>query len=175
MLSDQTQGRAGASNPVPGPLTPGEHATSGARETSDARPAIPAGADRLELTVPAMTGFLGVVRTATAGLAARLSFTLDEIEDLRIAVDEACVMLLSLPGPQPTGRATLTCTFRITTGILAVSVSAPVAPAAALPAEQSFAWQVLTAHAADVTGHVDGGRATIDLRKPRRQVDSAAG
>ena len=25
-------------------------------------------------------------------------FTLDEIEDLRIAVDEACVMLLSLPG-----------------------------------------------------------------------------
>ncbi|MGW4973630.1 hypothetical protein ACWEP3_27550, partial [Streptomyces albidoflavus] len=34
------------------------------------------------------------VALATAGLAARLDFTLDEIEDLRIAVDEACAILL---------------------------------------------------------------------------------
>ena len=35
-----------------------------------------------------------MLRTATAGLAARLDFTLDDIEDLRIAVDEACAMVL---------------------------------------------------------------------------------
>jgi serine/threonine-protein kinase RsbW len=124
--------------------------------------------DVIELTVPALTGYLGVVRTATAGLAARLSFTLDEIEDLRIAVDEACVMLLSLPGPQPPAVATLTCLFRVHQDTLAVTVSAQVDDLAALPADQSFAWQVLTAHATEVTGRAQHGQAAIDLLKRRR-------
>jgi serine/threonine-protein kinase RsbW len=99
--------------------------------------------DVIELTVPALTTYLSVVRTATAGLAARLSFTFDEIEDLRIAVDEACVMLLSLPGPTPADTATLTCRFRVLDDVLAVTVSARVDEKAVLPADQSFAWQVL--------------------------------
>ena len=125
--------------------------------------------DVIELTVPALTGYLPVVQTATAGLAARLSFTLDEIEDLRIAVDEACVMLLSLPGPLEPDEATLTCQFRVSAEALAVTVSAQVADKAQLPVEQSFAWQVLTAHAADVTGRADAGLAAINLRKRRRR------
>ena len=40
------------------------------------------GDDVVLLTVPADGGYLGVLRTATAGLAARLHFALDEIEDL---------------------------------------------------------------------------------------------
>ena len=51
-------------------------------------------ADAVEIRLPADSAYLSVLRTATAGLAARLDFTLDEIEDLRIAVDEACAMLL---------------------------------------------------------------------------------
>jgi serine/threonine-protein kinase RsbW len=125
--------------------------------------------DVIELTVPALTGYLAIVRTATAGLAARLSFTLDEIEDLRIAVDEACVMLLGLPGPIDADEATLTCRFRVSTEALAVTVTAAVADKAQLPVEQSFAWQVLTAHAADVTGRADAGQAAINLRKRRRR------
>ena len=124
--------------------------------------------DVIELTVPALTAYLGVVRTATAGLAARLGFTLDEIEDLRIAVDEACAMLLSLPRPRPLGEATLTCRFRVLDHALAVTVSAPVADRAILPPEHSFAWQVLTAHAADVTGQLNDGRAMVELVKRRR-------
>ncbi len=127
------------------------------------------GGDIIELTVPALTGYLGVVRTATAGLAARLSFTLDEIEDLRIAVDEACVMLLSPARADRAEQATLTCRFRVSSEALAVTVSAQVADKATLPGEQSFAWQVLTAHAADVTGRSDAGLAAIDLRKRRRR------
>ena len=123
----------------------------------------------VELTVPAITGYLGVVRTATAGLAARLSFTLDEIEDLRIAVDQACVMLLGLPRPQPPDSATLTCRFRVFDDGLAVTVSARVDERATMPAEQSFAWQVLTAHAGDVTGHAAGGTASVELLKRRRR------
>ena len=52
--------------------------------------------DVVLLTVPADGTYLAVLRTATAGLAARLHFALDEIEDLRIAVDEACAMLLAV-------------------------------------------------------------------------------
>ncbi len=127
----------------------------------------PATGDVIELTVPALATYLGVVRTATAGLAARLSFTFDEIEDLRIAVDEACVMVLSLPRPTTADLATLTCRFRVQPDALAVTVSAPVNDTAVMPAEQSFAWQVLVAHATDVTGAVNAGHAAIDLCKPR--------
>jgi serine/threonine-protein kinase RsbW len=125
--------------------------------------------DVIELTVPALTTYLSVVRTATAGLAARLSFTFDEIEDLRIAVDEACVMLLSLPGPTPADTATLTCRFRVLDDVLAVTVSARVDEKAVLPVDQSFAWQVLTAHAAEVSGTADGGLASVELFKRRRR------
>lgn len=66
-------------------------------------PAVDMGGIRDVVTVrlPAASAYLSVLRTATAGLAARLDFTLDEIEDLRIAVDEACAMLLTqaVPGP----------------------------------------------------------------------------
>jgi serine/threonine-protein kinase RsbW len=125
--------------------------------------------DVVEVTVPALTGYLGVVRTATAGLAARLAFTLDEIEDLRIAVDEACVMLLSLARPQPPDVSTLTCQFRVYEDMLAVTVSARVLPRAVLPADQSFAWQVLTAHATEVSGRSKDGTAAVDLVKRRRR------
>ena len=57
------------------------------------------GSDVVELRLPADGAYLSVLRTATAGLAARLDFTLDEIEDLRIAVDEACALLL--PDAEP--------------------------------------------------------------------------
>jgi serine/threonine-protein kinase RsbW len=137
-------------------------------ELPEPYPASPDG-DVVELTIPASTGYLGVVRTATAGLAARLSFTLDEIEDLRIAVDEACVMLLSLPRPQQADPATLTCQFRVHAEALAVTVSARVADAATLPSDQSFDWRVLTAHAADVTGRAKAGQAAINLLKRRRR------
>ena len=67
-------------------------------------------ADAVEIRLPADSAYLSVLRTATAGLAARLDFTLDEIEDLRIAVDEACAMLL----PHAVETAQLTCTFELT-------------------------------------------------------------
>jgi serine/threonine-protein kinase RsbW len=140
-----------------------EQTPSGAYPARAGKPA-----DVVELTVPALTTYLGVVRTATAGLAARLGFSLDEIEDLRIAVDEACVMLLSLPAPPPPAPAELACQFMIVDDSLAVTVSSAVADGAVLPAEQSFAWQVLTAHAAEVGGSVRTGRAEVRLVKRRR-------
>src|SRR4051794_41793191 len=77
------------------------------------------GDDVVLLTVPADGGYLGVLRTATAGLAARLHFALDEIEDLRIAVDEACAMLLAIA----TRDAELQCRVAVTDDALTVQVT----------------------------------------------------
>jgi serine/threonine-protein kinase RsbW len=123
--------------------------------------------DVVVLVVPADGSYLAVLRTATAGLAARLSFTLDEIEDLRIAVDEACAMLLTLAGqPVPPGTE-LTCQFQVTEESLSIEVAIPVREDTALPGGQSFSWQVLTALAGEVTAESSAGTASIRLTKRR--------
>lgn len=45
--------------------------------------------DYVELKVPAKAQYVGVTRLAISGLASRLGFTFDEIEDLKIASSEA--------------------------------------------------------------------------------------
>jgi len=52
----------------------------------------------VRITVPARAEFLHVVRTVVGSVAARNDLTIDAIEDLRIAVDEACAQLLSARG-----------------------------------------------------------------------------
>lgn len=101
-------------------------------------------ADTVVLNVPADPAYIAVVRTATAGLAARLNLTLDEIEDLRIAVDEACVMLLDQRCHE---NSLLTATFRMRSSTLEVVVSGP---AESLPDESSYAWALLKALAGEV-------------------------
>lgn len=124
------------------------------------------GDDVVLLTVPADGGYLGVLRTATAGLAARLHFALDEIEDLRIAVDEACAMLLAVA----TRDADLDCQFSVTDDALTVEVSVAATPGARLPAESSFAWKVLTALTTSASASAANGRATIMLLTRRAGV-----
>jgi serine/threonine-protein kinase RsbW len=115
--------------------------------------------DVVLLTVPAEVGYLGVLRTATAGLAARLHFALDEIEDLRIAVDEACAMLLAIA----VRGAELECRFAVTDNALAVEVTVATVPGGHLPSTSSFAWKVLTALTTHATAEVVDQRATIRL------------
>jgi len=54
--------------------------------------------DAVRITVPARAEFLHVVRTVVGSVAARNDLTIDAIEDLRIAVDEACAQLLTVRG-----------------------------------------------------------------------------
>jgi serine/threonine-protein kinase RsbW len=91
------------------------------------------------LRVPADSAYVSVLRTMTAGLAARLDFTLDDIEDLRIAVGEACALVL----PEAATDGDLQAEFRLRPGTLTVSVSVPTRGSTA-PDRESFAWQVLS-------------------------------
>jgi len=118
--------------------------------------------------LPAEGAYLSVLRTATAGLAARLDFTLDEIEDLRIAVDEACAMLLSQAVP----GASLECEFTLGEDIMTIAVSVPCLNPQQ-PANDTFAWTVLTALAGSVDSRVGpGDLLTIVLRKTRESSGS---
>ncbi len=124
--------------------------------------------DQVTVRMPAEGAYLSVLRTATAGLAARLDFTLDVIEDLRIAVDEACAMLLSqaLPG------ATLECVFSLEADMMTISVSAACLTPQP-PASDTFAWTVLSALAGSVEAHVGpGDLLTIVMRKTRETSGS---
>jgi serine/threonine-protein kinase RsbW len=126
--------------------------------------------DVVLVAVPASGAYLGVLRTATAGLAARLQFTLDEIEDLRIAVDEACAMLLAIASPVPVlgDMVELSCRFTVTDDALTVETTVPIGfPDVRLPGNESFAWQVLSALADEVSANVDGRQASIRLTKHR--------
>src|SRR5660397_242952 len=51
--------------------------------------------DIVSVRLPADGAYLSVLRSVTAALAARLDFTLDDIGDLRVAVDEACASRLA--------------------------------------------------------------------------------
>jgi serine/threonine-protein kinase RsbW len=117
--------------------------------------------DVVVITLPADSAYLSVLRTATAGLAARLDFTIDEIEDLRIAVDEACAMLL----PQAVPGADITCEFRLEDASIRVGVSVLTVDGEE-PSRDTFAWTVLSALAGDVDSSADDDkRITITLRK----------
>lgn len=119
--------------------------------------------DVVEIRLPADSAYLSVLRTATAGLAARLDFTLDEIEDLRIAVDEACAMLL----PHAIEMAQLTCRFELSSETLDVTVTIPTTRGQ-LPERDTFSWTVLTALAGEVDTGLDEERQVwIRLRKRR--------
>jgi serine/threonine-protein kinase RsbW len=126
-------------------------------------------ADRVTVRMPADGAYLSVLRTATAGLAARLDFTLDDIEDLRIAVDEACAMLLSqaIPG------SSLECSFSLEPDAMTISVSVPCLNPRT-PSADTFAWTVLAALAGRVEAQAGpGDRLAIVMRKARPGSGSA--
>jgi serine/threonine-protein kinase RsbW len=152
--------RVVTSDPLDSTVSVGSASTGSATE--------PAGPveDVVEIRLPADSAYLSVLRTATAGLAARLDFTLDEIEDLRIAVDEACAMLL----PHAIETAQLRCRFELSPETLSVTVTIPTTRGQ-LPERDTFSWTVLSALAGEVdTGNNDEREVWIRLRKRRASV-----
>lgn len=124
----------------------------------------------VEVRMPADSAFVSVLRTTTAGLAARLDFTIDEIEDLRIAVGEAIAMLL----PEAADDADLTCTFRLATGRIEVTAAVAAAEHAEGPDYDSFAWQVLSTLAGDADAALTNGVVTVTLTMTASLTDSPA-
>ena len=78
-----------------------------------------AGADVIRLVLPAEPEYGRIARVAASSLALRLGLTFADIEDLRIAVDEAIILLLRPEGAP--GEITLE--FTVEPGKLAIDAS----------------------------------------------------
>ena len=46
--------------------------------------------DTIQLSVPCAAEYVGVVRLTVSGVATRMNFSIEEIEDIKIALSEAC-------------------------------------------------------------------------------------
>jgi serine/threonine-protein kinase RsbW len=80
--------------------------------------------DKVSISIPASPEYLQVVRLIAAGLASRLGFTIDEIEDLKIAVDELCAYLTGTQGRD----GQLDITFDVEGSGLGITGTATLAP-----------------------------------------------
>ncbi len=162
-MTEETTTSAVASAPPAGAADgSGAGAATAAGPLIAARPA-EISSDQVTVRMPADGAYLSVLRTATAGLAARLDFTLDDIEDMRIAVDEACAMLLSqaIPG------SNLECSFALSPDDMTITVAVPSLNPRP-PSGDTFAWTVLSALAGTVEAQVGpGDRLAIVMRKSR--------
>ena len=74
--------------------------------------------DGVRLCIPAQPEYLLVVRLTAAGLANRMGFNVEEIEDVKAAVAEACIMLMN----QPWNLDDITLDFRLTTDVFHAAV-----------------------------------------------------
>jgi serine/threonine-protein kinase RsbW len=113
--------------------------------------------DLVTLTVPAASGYVSLLRSVAAGVAARVDLDLDRIEDVRLAVSEACAVVLA---DAPVG-AVLTLTLRPGPEALRVEVSAP---GHRVPDPDSFAWTVLSALADHAAGRQHDGSVHVLLQ-----------
>lgn len=115
--------------------------------------------DAVRLSVPAASAYVGVARSLAAGVATRLDFDLDHVEDLRLAVSEACALVL----PLAVAGSELGIDLLVGDGQLTLEITSTTA-AVDTPSDQSFAWTVLTALADETEAELADGRLVVRLR-----------
>ena len=123
--------------------------------------------------MPARADFVHILRSVTASVAARLDFPYDTIDDLRLAVDEACAQLLAV------GSRASALTLRMTPtegGLeLVASVDAEGVEWPPPDAEESLPWRLMSA-LADTAGFVPGDNGpAIHLTKALSWIDRDRG
>jgi serine/threonine-protein kinase RsbW len=122
----------------------------------------------VSIEVPAHANFVAVLRAATAVIASRLEFTLDDIDDLRILIDEAASLLLTAGAEE-----TLHCVIEGTEDTVHFRLSGKIS-SGETKLEAGFAWSILQALAQEVTTKTDGSVQTIEVARRRGFVlDSA--
>lgn len=108
-------------------------------------PRLPGPPRDVELRVRAVPEALVTVRTVAGDLAARAEFPLDTVDDLRLAVDEACTCLADLARPD----TRLTVTFTVDDDRIVLTTSVSTTGPTRLQTD-TFAWRVLSTLADEV-------------------------
>lgn len=122
--------------------------------------------NEIALTVPANPDLLHLLRTVVATVAARAEYSIDEIEDLRLAVDEAGAYLLTVtPAPSQLTLKVIPNPTSITA--LVVSDSKTEAwPAAG--AKEGLSWKVLSALSDEAEFISESGSPGVRMIKRRK-------
>lgn len=123
----------------------------------------------VEIGVAASVSQLPIVRGLAETLVLLSDFTLDEVADIRLAVDEAASTLIALAAP----GTTLQCRFTVGEADLIVRVSG-IATAEGLPDQRSFGWHVLRTLSDEVTATqgeydsaISGYPTAVEFRRVR--------
>ncbi|HZI36945.1 MAG TPA: hypothetical protein VFF24_01470 [Acidimicrobiia bacterium] len=121
----------------------------------------------VRLVVPASPEYLRLVRLTAAGMASRLGFTFDEVEDLRIAVDELCFHLLGDDDVVPSDEER-TMDLIYSAGADSITITGRTALSGAVPEQSELSEQILDAlvDEHEVTGGTNG-TVTFRLKKQR--------
>jgi serine/threonine-protein kinase RsbW len=107
--------------------------------------------EEFTLELPATARAAPVVRAMAAAVAMAHDIPLDDITDVRLAVDEACSTLLPLASPD----TTLRCRMRVQPVHLDVTVQVTGVLAADLPAPDSVSLQILSSLTSRIETHVE--------------------
>jgi serine/threonine-protein kinase RsbW len=135
---------------------PGEH--NGVEEREEQ---LRTGGD-VRLVVPASPEYLRLVRLTAAGMASRLGFTFDEVEDLRIAVDELCFHLLGDADDGDVPDADRTMDLVYSAGTDSITISGRTGLSGSVPEPSELSEQILDAL---VDEHeVSGGNGMVHFR-----------
>jgi serine/threonine-protein kinase RsbW len=108
-----------------------------------------------------------MIRSVAADLAARADFDLDSIDDLRMAVDDVCAMLVRIAARD----ATLSCSFIVRADRIELAAEIDADASAGPLPTKSFGWRVLESLADEVSVgylpgvHGEGDRVCITLAK----------
>ena len=125
--------------------------------------------DLVTVTVPATANHLAVLRTAVGGFAARDQFTLDQVDDLRMAVEEAAVQLL-----RHSRGDRITMDVETTDMGVEVRLRGNVADDDPVIDESSFSWTILRALADDIRIESVDQKALIVLSKHRLVIEDVS-
>lgn len=109
-----------------------------------------ANSNNVVIRMPPTAAHLVALRTAVGGVAARDSFTLDQINDLRLAVEEAATQLLRHVRKDRVDGGLIEMTIIPTSSGLKVRLTAEVDAPGKVIDESSLSWMILRALADDV-------------------------
>jgi anti-sigma regulatory factor (Ser/Thr protein kinase) len=118
--------------------------------------------DEVRLSMPASPHLLRFARLTAAGLAGRLGFSFDEIEDVKIAVDELCFALVGSKGR----LGTLSLRYLLDADSLTIEGSGP-SDGGPGPEQTEFSSQILNAVVDEHALSQDGDELRFRLLKRR--------
>ena len=120
--------------------------------------------EKISIRIPASPAYLQVVRLVAAGLATRLKFTLDEIEDLKIGVDELSAYFTGAQGRD----GVLQVDFMVHDDRIEIKGSGSFAPGQKVRTDLTeFSQMILDTVADDATLEQLDGTPTFKLTKSR--------